>query len=223
MDALLRRRLMMQQGGGPTPPPTPVPVFYDNLIFDGTAYIDTDIVLPAGCSIRVTVGYETQKVQQRVFLASGGGGHIGLLYGGTTNTTRRGFSVYYDSSSALTGSSAYLNWTNNGYIFFQTPYRWGLGNSGFTYSKGNSHPTGSLTLGQNPAHTGQPFTGLMRTFEIYGSDASGCTTSPAFDNYTPVITLRPCTYNGEAGMWYVEQDKFYGNTAGAGTLSVSNI
>lgn len=220
MDALLRRRLMMQLGGGPAPGPQPV--FYDNLIFDGTAYIDTDIILPANCSIRVSVGHESQKVQQRVFLASGGGGHTGLIYGGNTNATNRGIMPYYDSSASLV-SNRTLPWSYDGFIWFQTPTHYGFGNSGFTYTKGSSHPTGPLTLGQNPAHTGQPFTGLMRPFEIYGSDASGCTTSPAFDDYTPIITLRPCTYDGEAGMWYVEQDKFYGNTAGAGTLTVSNI
>ena len=57
---------------------------------------------------------------------------------------------------------------------------------------------------------------------VYGSDAQNVATYAGFDNYTPVATFRPCTYNGVAGMWHVEGNAFYGNTAEAGTLTVLN-
>lgn len=221
--AYLGTDLVFQKGGGPTPPVHEL-VFYDRLVFDGTAYIDTDIVLPANCSIKVSLGNETSKVAQRVFQASDGSGSISLVYTSNTTATYRYFGAYYDSASSLLSNSRRLGWSNATYGWFMTPSRCGYSNgTAWTYTKGNAHPNTALRLGYNIAGTGQAYTGVMRNFLIYGSDASGATSYAALDNYTPVYTLRPCTYDGEPGMWNVEQSKFYGNTAGAGQLSVENI
>ena len=222
MDALLRRRMMMMAGGGPTPPTPVTPVFYDYLYFDGTAYIETTYVLPTDCSVRVFIGNETSKASQQVLGAYGtNGGYVAVYYGGSTNTTRRQVVVNYDSSSYVKTQN--LNWSNATFSFFLTPNRMGWGNSSYTFTKGSLHPDGGIRFGvYNPQSTTAKFSGKMGQIRIYGSDASGVTTNAGFDNYTPVATFRPCTYNGVPGLWYVEGNTFFGNSAGTGTLTASN-
>lgn len=214
--AYLGSTLIYESGGGPTPPIEPV--FYTNLIFDGTAIVQTDYVLPSGCSLRATIGGETLKAAQGVFITEGGGGKIQIQYGGATSSTRRQFLPFYDSSSYLS-SNRYLNFSYSSYALWMTQKRFGWGNDNYTYTKGALHPTGGICFGGGGA---TPFTGFIRTFQIFGSDTQNATSYNAFNNYTPVATFRPCTYNGEAGMWYVEGNKFFGNTAGSGQLTASN-
>lgn len=196
-----------------------VPVFYDRLVFDGTALIQTTYVLPNLCSISVPLGNESSKVSQRVFRAEGTNGIVQLGYGGSTNSTRRQMVPLYYSTSGL-ASNRYLNWTTATYNYFATPKRFGWGSTAYTYTKGSTAPTGGLLLGGGG---NQPYTGRMGTFCVYGSDAQNATTYSALTAFTPVATFRPCTYNGVPGMWHVETSTFYGNTAGSGTLSVINL
>lgn len=195
-------------------------VYYDKLIFDGTAYIETTYVLPENCSIGVTLGNETVKASQGVFYSSGGGGYTSFAIGGNTDTTRRQMVPYYDSSSYL-ASNRYLKFSNALYSYFMTPSRFGWGSTSYTYTKGNLHPTGGLVLGAL-ASKSTFYSGCMYAFRIYDSSASSATTYGALTANTAVATFRPCTYNGEAGMWYVEGNTFFGNSAGSGSLSVSN-
>ena len=227
MDALLRRRAMIAAGGSsPTPPTPPTPtgvVFYDQLIFDGTAYIDTDITPAADSSFRVQLGNETQKVAQRVFqVPADNSTTIGMIYGSNTGTGGRYLSISYGASSAVYTNWRIL-WTVPTFAFFLTSKNVGYGNTvNHTITKGNNNPSGTLVLGSNAAHSGNPYTGTMWTFRVYGSETADLTTNKGFNDYTPVYTFRPCTYNGEPGMWCEENSTFYGNTAGAGTLSVQN-
>lgn len=196
----------------------PAPVFHTRLFFDGTAYIDTDVVIPEDGTIRIPVGYETEKKAQVIVNA---GGKIFLNLGGSTNTTNRAFLAAYDTSSPqVSGTTRTLAWTYNAYSMFLTPKRFGIGSTTTNITKGTSHPTTGIVFGQNAAHTNTPFTGAINGFvRIYGSDAQNATSYSDLDNYTPVATFRPCTYNGEAGLWCVQTSTFYGNTAGAGTLT----
>ena len=221
MDALLRRREMIAAIGG-SPTPSIQPVFYDRLVFDGTAYIDTDIVPPTDASFRVRIGGETLKATQRCFGLAATTGTIGMHLATNTNSTTRYFNVYYGQSSTV-WSGAGPSFNTSVYRFFITPQRVGWGSStNNAFTKGAGTPSGGLKFGANTSHSGQAFTGVMETFEVFGDDAKEVTTYDGFGNYTPVYTLRPCTYNGEAGLWCVETSKFYGNTAGAGALSVTN-
>lgn len=219
--AYLGSNLVYQKGSSPTPPTPVEPIFYDRLVFDGTAYIDTDIVPIDGWSFKVLLGLEETKAAQMVFLAPASDStYFGMIYASSTSSTNRAIRVYYGSTAQGSGSLAF---STTRYNFFLTPYRYGWGSTvSSTYTKGSGTATGGITIGQHPGHTGQAFTGAMETFYIYGSDASGCTKAADFGSYTPLYTLRPCTYNGEAGYWCVETSTFYGNTAGAGTLSVEN-
>ena len=225
MDTMLRRRAMIAAGGSPTPPPpTPTPVFYDYIIFDGTAYIETDIVPPADASFNVKMGNETLKSQQRLFLCNGTNAYFGALLSSNTSATKRYFAVYYGATTAGSSNQKSNNFSTAIYNFFLTPKRFGWGSTdSYTYTKGAGTPTGGLVIGDNTSHSGQAFTGEMQTFYVYDSDAQNCTKAADFSSYTPKYTLRPCTVNGEAGIWCEETSKFYGNTAGAGTLSVRNI
>ena len=193
------------------------PVFYTYLIFDGKAYIDTDIVLSNNDTVRVGLGNETQKKAQKIFLA----GNIGAVLSSSTNSTNRFFTIYYGKSSYVS-SGQRLAWTYESYSFYLTPKRYGWGNAGYGFTKGSTAPTSPLVLGSNNAHDGLPYTGKMRQIRLYGSDAQDITKDSDLNSYTPYATLRPCTYNGVPGLWHVEQNKFYGNSAGVGSLSVSN-
>lgn len=226
MDALLRRRQMMVAGGSPTPPgPVIEPVFYPYLKFDGVAYIDTDYVLPQDCSIRVTIGNESNKAAQRVLFAgssaSAGDGGIGIIYGGSTSSASRQMLPYYDSKTQL-ASDKTINFTTTSFGFFMTPFRYGWGTLSYTYTKGSYHSASPLVFGSMSNHSGNPYSGVLRQVRIYGADAKNATKNADFDNYTPIATFKPCTYQGVTGMWYVEEGKFYGNTAGAGTLVALN-
>ena len=206
---------LVYQAGSPTPP-GPTPVFYDFLIFDGTAYIDTDIVPDANASFRVNLGDETLKAAQRLFgIPTGSGAYTTISYSNSTTTTNRAFTVYYGSSSSLS-SNRTLAFSAGRYSLFLTPKRFGWGNNAFTITKGSGSPSGGLVIGSNSSHSGQPYTGKIRGFIVYGSDAQNATdASDLYNNYT-------CTYNGEVGLWCLETSKFYGNSAGAGSLSVEN-
>lgn len=218
MDALLRRREMIAASGGSPTPPTPSPVFYDYLIFDGTAFIETDIQIPENGSIRVSMGSESQKIKQRIMCAYSNGNYIALNIGGSTSSTKRYFVAYYDSSSSLS-ASVNNNWTTDRYSLYITPKRYGIGTGSTTFTKGSNHPTGGLNIGGWSFSSGQAYTGAMSGIRIYGSDAQNATdATDLMDNYTPVLFLRPCTYGGEPGYWCEETSTFYGNTAGAGTL-----
>lgn len=198
------------------------PVFYDRLVFDGTAYIDTGITAPTDASFRVKLGNETLKAQQRCFGMTATSGMIAMHYSANTSSAQRHFNTYYGQTSTVWAGSANAFSTTT-YRFYLTPKRVGWGdNTSYTFTKGEGTPSGGIVLGTNTSHSGQPYTGSMGQFRVYGSDAQNVSSDTGFDNYTPVYTLKPCTYNGEAGMWCVETSTFYGNSAGSGTLTVTN-
>ena len=213
-----RRRLMMASIGGGAPS---VPEFHEFLYFDGNSYVQTDIVLPENCSIRVYLGNERARTNQCIFEATtlGGSGTTGYYLGGSTNPSDRQQIPYYDSDTWLVGNRT-LAFSYPYYSFFMTPYRIGQGGNSSGYTKGSSHPTSTLRIGGTYSGLSPLYTGLMGVFLIYGSDASGCVRDSDFDSYTPVYTLRPCIYGGQVGLWNVQEGKFYGNS-GTGTLSVS--
>lgn len=215
---LLRRRGMIttQHGGG-------TPVFYDRLVFDGVAYIITDIIPPADFSVAARGGNETIKAPQRFLMCTATVGNIGFIMGSATTSTTRHWSVHYGASSSLiTKALAFAQYPTYTIIF--TPKRFGFGNNTNTFTKGTGTPNGYLHIGQNPTLVGQPYSGEMGIVQIYDSTAQDATSySELTTNYTPVYRLIPCTLNGEAGLWNVEGNKFYGNSAGAGVLNVLNL
>lgn len=198
------------------------PEFHDYLVFDGVAYVETDIVLPEDCSIRCFMGYETQRIPQLIYGAASANGQISVFINSSSTNSDRYFSVRYCSSSSLLTNRA-LGWSAYPtYALFQTPKRFGFGNASSTYTKGSSVPTGTLWIGELLDSTSSPFTGKMKTYTIYDSSAQNATTATELSEYTPVYTLEPCIYLGQAGFWNVQERKFYGNAATSGALSVDD-
>lgn len=201
----------------------PTPVFYDRLVFDGTAWILTDLVIPTDGSIRATVGGETRKQQNLWFTQRNTGqGSIRLYWGGQTNGTRIQPMPYYRSTSYLFNNWAPAN-SNAANGVFQTCKGVGFNDNSFrSYTKGNLPAPNPLYIGGLANSAVASFTGYFKTLYIYDDTTQNETTYSGFDNYTPVYTLRPCLYGSKAGFWCVENGKFYGNSADAGTLSVAN-
>lgn len=212
MDLLERRRTMLMQG--------PKPVFYNYLLFDGTAYIDTDIIPNTDFSFDATIGYESLNAAQRIYGVPSTSGSIRVFQSSSTNDTNRYFTIYYGSDSSLLSRSVARYYPSVAY--FNTPKIMGWGDSTEAFTKGNGVPNGPITIGQDATHSGQPFTGLLGTIQLFGQDAQDATTHANLITYTPTNTLRPCTYDGESGLWNVEEGKFYGNSASSGTLIALN-
>lgn len=212
--AYLGNDLIYQKGEGGLGP-----VFHTYLVFDGDSGIETNISIPANGSLSVTLGNETQKVSQGVF-GSGttADGAIRHFLGGATTTTTRNMVAFYDSTAYVDYQD--LAFSSPIYALYMTPNGWGWGNAYHAYTKGNNHPTGNITFGISS--NSQRYTGQMQTFCVYGTDAQNATSSSEIKSYTPIATLRPCTYNGEAGLWHVEGNTFYGKTVGTGTLTVAD-
>ena len=210
----------MIASGGATPSHTLV--FYDRIKFDGTAYIETDITPSENASFRVNLGNETLKAAQRYFgCACTSGSIVVILSSATTNTTRT-LNVYYGQSGA--SGSTTIGFSTDSFFFFLTPHKFGYASNSYNVSAGAGVPNGNLILGYNSTKSGQAYTGTMGIFRVYGSDAQNATSQgDLFNNYTAEYTLKPCTYDGEAGMWCEELNKFYGNSAGSGTLTVYNL
>lgn len=216
-----RRRIMAVVGAG-TPAPPPAPVFYDRLVFDGTAYIITNITIPDDGSIRCTVGGEQRTLQNVWFTPRDTGeGSIRVYWGGNTNASRIQVIPFYKSSSSLFTNWNYLS-SASVHGVFQTCKGVGMDSTIHTYTAGSLTAPGNLEIGGVPGSTVPPFTGYMKTLYIYDDTTQDVTTYAGFDNYTPVYTLRPCLYGTQAGYWCVETSTFYGNSAGSGSLSVAN-
>lgn len=223
MDALLRRRMMIASSGGEPPtPPTPTIVYHDRVRFDGTAYIQTDLVVPTNGSVRVSIGGETRKGNQGIFNARKDENSFvfGMWMSATSSASQRYFAHRYDTSTTGSGNIQINNWTTR-YGIFLGYTKWGYSGNSINTVRGSVPPTQGLELGA--ASGGYRYTGALGYVYIYDSSAQGATSYAALrDNYTPVYTLRPCEYNGEVGYICVETGTFYGNSAGTGTLTVED-
>lgn len=197
-----------------------LPQFYNYLIFDGVANIQTDLFVPSDGSIRVSLGKETNKAPQSIFGAvkDGTGFVFGAILNSNTTTTARYFSVRYNHTSSTTRQLAFSYDT---YGFFLTRKYFGWGDSFSTGNPGNTVPDIALNFG-SAYSTYNRYSGRMGTVYIYNSATQNVNKYSDFSSYTPVYTLRPCIYNGEVGFWCDETSTFYGNTAGEGQLTVSN-
>ena len=207
------------QKGSPTPQYTPV--FYDKLIFDGTAYIETDVMVPSDGSITAQLGNETSKAVQCLFGQGNGSYYIvrGTFLNMTTTTSNRIIAARYDNNTA---STATLSFGTTTYNFFLTPKKFGWGATATNVTKGSQTPTTGIFFGKNNGTTVPAYSGTLGIVKIYDSSAQNVATYDGFSSYTPVATLRPCTYNDAPGLWYVEGNKFFGNSAGAGSLTAAN-
>ena len=213
-----RRRLMMAAAQGGLP--IIEPVLYDYLVFDGSSYIDTYLTMGSSNSYAFICGNETLKAAQRIFMFSTADSkNTGVIFTSSTSSSNRSIGFYYGSGNL---SSIILSFSSiTEYKVMLTPNRLQANTNIQTHTKNTKTSTTALTIGSTSAHSGNPYSGRMKTFYIYDSTAQNATSyDDLVANYTPIYTLQPCTYNGEAGLWCSELNKFYGNTSPTGTLSV---
>lgn len=212
-----RRRLMSILSGK-----EPLPEFYNYLVGDGVAYVDTGIRIPENGSMAGVFGYETRRAgAQNIFGAFDvGAGETGLTFGGGTDNNYRQIVAFYDKTANVGYNT--LNFNYKTFASFLTPKRFGYGDSSKTFTKGNLRPTATLKIfGGYPTYTS--YSGLLSgDFMVFGADAQNAATWEQIMAFTPVATFRPCIYNGEAGLWYVEEKRFCGNAAGSGSFIAKN-
>ena len=154
MDALSRRREMLVLSSGP--PPTPE--FYDKLVFDGTAYITTDIVPAANSSFAAYLGGETYVGLQVVFGMATGSTNIRVFLNSNTTETTRQFSAYYASSSASAANKS-VAFSVSRYAMCLTPRRFIVYGSSGTFTGGSTAPTTPITIGNNQAGSAHSYSG----------------------------------------------------------------
>lgn len=207
---LIRRRCMV---GGPQ--------YHKYLVFDGLAYVTTDIMLSADCSFALSMGHETQKKPQGVlYVPCENNGSTGFGIN-SSNTTYRYFTVYYQKAAAvISGTTKRLAWSFNAYSLAFTHNKFGQSNVLTSFTKGNEQPNGALTIGLCPPLTSNAFTGQTQFIRIYNYNVGTISSFSDLSSFTPSYILYPCIYRGEAGLWCLETNRFYGNSAGAGTLTV---
>ncbi len=199
------------------------PEFYPWLLFDGTAYIETDIIPWQDMSVTTGAGGEPNDGPSKYLLcySATGGTKTRLFETSATNTTTAVWCNYYNSSSSLVSKDIYQYYPRHD--LFMTPKVIGFSSaSNSTFTKGNGTPNGPIIFGATEVFTNM-YDGGLYTTKLYGSDAENVTSIAGFADYTPQIILRPCIYKGESGLWNVEQNKFYGNSAESGTLQAANI
>lgn len=216
--AYLGTNLVFQNGGSPTPP-TPTIVYHDRVRFDGTAYILTDIVLPANGSLLVSTGGETRKGNQGIFNARAADDSIvfGIWFNSSSSSSTKNFSHRYCNGTTGSGNPTVSGWTSRTGIFLGYT-KWGTSANALSTTRGSTAPTKGIELGA--ASSSYRYTGALGWVYIYDSTAQAATSyTDLKNNYTPVYTLKPCEYNGAVGYWCEETSTFYGNSAGTGTLS----
>ena len=164
----------------------PVPEFHDYLVFDGPAFIDTDITVPENCSFVMNMGDEASRRQMRVIRVNPGGAD-GAIYSHISSfrTDVRSMSYAYDSSSSL---KTHNSPTGSRIAWFMTPKRGGYGSQSSTYTKGDAHPLGGISLGGYTGDTSTsyyPYNGTIKYLRVYGSDAQNETSASAIRITTP--------------------------------------
>ena len=201
------------------------PTFYTYLHINGGAYIITDIIPPQDSSFRVRVR-ENQRIAMQYFGCSGqNSSKFGVELNNNTNGTNRYFSAHYGSNSAVvSGTTKQVSWGGvPSYQLWLTCKRLGTGSTSVVFSKGQENPTSGLVIGNNGSLDGTPYIGNIRHFYVYGDETQNVTNANGFNSYTPIIILTPCVFRGEAGLWHNETGRFYGNSAGVGTLTADDV
>jgi len=199
------------------------PVFHKYLIYNGSAYVDTGVSIPSRGSIYIEdCGYETTLGYQGYYRGNNGNNtrYIGVRASGSTNSTKRVMSCRYNSVTAKTNKD--VSWTTGHFDLWQTPLKLGIDDTYNTYSEGTTQDKGTLQIGIDYGSPARNFTGKHSDVYVYGDDAYSANLYTDRGNYTPVAVMKPCTYNGVAGLWITTTDNPDGYFAGASGLAVGD-
>lgn len=185
-------------------------VFYDRLIGDGKAYIDT---IPFNSSYDYEIeliGTPNYKDFFGVRQAYSAG------YYALANSSSNEVYIYYKDVNALKKLGGLSSASN----LRKYSVNWSKGTMSIIESNGTTKQT--TFTAQAEGIIG----GAVRIFgrSGYGASIVACT-AKGFKvslNGTPIIQFKPVTYNGEAGMYDVVNEVFYGNANTEGSFSVAN-
>lgn len=183
-------------------------VYYDRLIGDGTAYIDLGI--PATTNDRYELGFQLTEGKANPFFGAYNTSGTRLAFLGRSSlSTRTSFPIVYCSSSqqqlAIAGR---LNNYVEGYVDLSAlTAEFGNGVTSFTKG-GNAFPTQNLHIFTTAEHN-SPHACSFSHFRLIRES-------------NLLMDLKPCTYNGEAGMWDMVGWKFYGNSNTSGAFTAEN-
>lgn len=176
---------------------------YDYLENTNTAYINTLISDP---NIRVELVCEYTEVKSSSQVMFGKGGSGGDWFGSNNGSWAIGVTTEYKiTSDTLQKTSINLE-----------------------YSKSGSNQSLVLTINGNSV-TRTATAASYNNFIIFNS--SGYTfpslaklySAKIYDeNDNLLVNLKPCTYNGEAGLWDMVNGVFYGNANSSGAFTVGN-
>lgn len=202
----LRRRIIIGQPQGIT--------LKSYISGDGTAWINTDYMLPENAVIYVSTmwgGYGSNKaivgtdatwIRQ---ISSAGSERFGWKYNGGSEVQKNAGNFY--NPSAELG-------------LYITPSRGGGRSSSLvSITKGSSSSTTPLCIMESYPGSGMKHWNFpIGTVYVYDSSAAGVTTGNQLAQYTPIASFIPCTYGFKAGMYYVEEDRFCGNSNTSGVI-----
>lgn len=196
--------------------------FYDYISTDGTAYINTGVLGNGELSSEVTfmwtrsdvfspfaviLGTRLNTGNTRYTLSALNSNSLGIGCG--VNVTlgesigvsmERRYTVTHHTHMKSGGSSSYYEVRDSGFV-----------SPTYTYSNIVTDTDKELFLFRNNDSTASPCNSYLRIKSV--KLWSG-------DKVTLVRDLRPCTYNGVAGMWDMVSNEFFGNANSGGALSV---
>lgn len=212
MDELMRRRMMMQSAG--SSPASPLQ-FFDFLKSDGKSYINTGVVLDGSIQFDIEGVFGCiGKFRNEECLVSSYNGSRGFNVFFTGDDTSRKMSTYVGAHNYLDARGWWNNFNVKLTFDGTSSYAFYVDETSTTFSsdKGNSNsPVTLLARADAASLPAQIGTGYCGTITIkYGA------------GLVNQKTFRPCVFNGEAGMWCVEENQFYGNAASSGFFFVAN-
>jgi hypothetical protein len=192
-------------------------VFYDKLVGDGTAYINTEYMPKGTDSFSWDAGPIVKNNR--------------FIWGCKSPTISLGILLYGASISYLLygpSTAREVNLTNTSRAARSIVVK----KEGDIYSRFLVNPGGEFMLSEEDSYALKDAT---YPIYIFASQFSTVNTAPNriydgaiysfkitdIDGNT-IMSLKPCTFAGEAGMWDEVGSKFYGNAAASGEFSVTN-
>lgn len=180
-------------------------VYYDRLIGDGTAYID--LGQPITANDRFDFGFKHNVANTNSMFGVKSSSSSRFDVNGRNGTNYKNLQLQYRSNTNRSIALANnLGQYSEGYIDLATL-------SAEFDGVASTFPDATATFPTSNLHL---FTARATIFNGYFSHFKWSRSGDT------VMDLKPCTYNGEAGMWDMVGWKFYGNSNTSGAFTAEN-
>lgn len=213
---------MMASGSG-----APVPIFFDWVeTTDAYAFIDPKVTYLVSTGIKTDI---------TAFPTTLGTYAIACGFRNRATTTTRMFTMMFTQSNYIGfGFGSERTYTSNAYTASHKKVRMVStiknGSQKFEYYRGTetaitfSYTYTSSALANAGVTLFKARAGSGTTLDTRNGGVRmwACKIYSSPDATSPVRDFRPCTYNGEAGLWDMVEGKFYGNANTQGSFSVGN-